>query len=122
MFALWDSVEDPSELLRGCLCVVVASVSHFGGPESFGRTIIEAWAHRKPIVAFDAGGAHYLIEHGHDGLLVPEGNINALADALQMLQQTPDLCRRLGENGLAKVQRFYSAGKVVKEMRVLLDV
>jgi glycosyltransferase involved in cell wall biosynthesis len=102
-FALWDFVDDPSELLRGSLCVVVPSVSHFGGPESFGRTIIEAWAHAKPVVAFDAGGAHHLIEHERDGLLVPEGDVEALADALQRLQQNPDLCRHLGENGLAKV-------------------
>src|SRR5207253_2164821 len=50
--SLWDHVEDPTLLLRSCRCVVVASVSNSGGPETFGRTVIEAWAHRKPVVAF----------------------------------------------------------------------
>ena len=102
LFALWDAVDDPSELLHRSLCVVVPSISHFGGPETFGRAIIEAWAHRKPVVAFDVGGGHYLIEHEKDGLLVPEGNVAQLADALRSLRQDPDLCRRLGEAGLAK--------------------
>jgi len=122
LFALWDAVEDPSEHLRGSLCVVVASISHFGGPETFGRTIIEAWAHGKPVVAFDAGGAHYLIEHGHDGLLVPEGNVEALADALQLLKQRPDLRCRLAENGLAKVRRFFTPDKVARDLRAVLQV
>jgi glycosyltransferase involved in cell wall biosynthesis len=121
-FALWDWVEDPSELLRGSLCVVVPSISHFGGPETFGRAVIEAWAHGKPVVAFDAGGPHYLIEHEHDGLLVPEGNVEALADALHLLQQRPDLCRRLGENGLAKVRQSFTVDKVITKLRALLEV
>jgi glycosyltransferase involved in cell wall biosynthesis len=122
LFALWDSVDDPSDLLRDSLCVVVASISQFGGPESFGRTIIEAWAHRKPVVAFDAGGAHYLIEHGRDGLLVPEGNVAGLADALQSLKQNPALARRLGENGFSKVQRLFVVGKVAAELRAVLEI
>jgi glycosyltransferase involved in cell wall biosynthesis len=122
LFALWDAVEDPSEHLRGSLCVVVASISHFGGPESFGRTIIEAWAHGKPVVAFDTGGARYLIEHGHDGLLVPEGDVEALADALQLLEQRPDLRCRLAENGLAKVRRSFTPDKVVRDLRAVLQV
>jgi glycosyltransferase involved in cell wall biosynthesis len=121
-FALWDFVEDPSELLQSSLCVAVPSVSHFGGPESFGRAIIEAWAHSKPVVAFDTGGAHHLIEHEHDGLLVPEGDVEALADALHRLQQNPDLCRRLGENGLAKVRQSFTVEKIVGELRAALDV
>ena len=64
----------------------------------------------------------YLIEHERDGLLVPEGDVEALADALQLLQQQPDLCRRLGENGLAKVRRSFTVDKVAGELRALLGV
>jgi len=87
--SLWDHVEDPTQLLRCCKCVVVASVSHSGGPETFGRTVIEAWAHRKPVVAFAAGGVRHLIEHEKDGLMVPEGDDEGLAEALWRLHADP---------------------------------
>jgi glycosyltransferase involved in cell wall biosynthesis len=120
LFTLQDATDDPSTLIHRCLCVVVPSISHFGGPEPFGRTIVEAWAHAKPVVAFDTGGPHYLIEHQQDGLLVPEGNVAMLADASQELRQDPDLCRRLGENGLAKIRRLYSAATIARELATIL--
>jgi glycosyltransferase involved in cell wall biosynthesis len=120
--SLWDHVEDPTPLLRCCKCVVVATVSHSGGPETFGRTVIEAWAHRKPVVAFAAGGVRHLIEHEKDGLMVPEGDDEGLAEALWRLHADASLCRRLGENGFAKVRQSYSAEQVIPQLRAVLNV
>lgn len=113
-FTLADYAPDVSRLLRGCRAVVIASVSHSGGPETFGRTIIEAWAHRKPVIAYAAGAPAQLIEHDRNGLLVPEGDTEALADALHRLASSVELCRRLGEAGYEKVVRGYEAGDVTK--------
>ena len=113
-YTLADYVPDASVLLRDCRAVVVASVSHSGGPETFGRTIIEAWAHRKPVVAYAAGAPAQLIEHDKDGLLVPEGDTEALAGALHRLVSSAELCRRLGEAGHEKVVRCYEAGDVTR--------
>jgi glycosyltransferase involved in cell wall biosynthesis len=96
--------------------VVVPSVSHSGGPETFGRTVIEAWAWRKPVVAYACGAVAGLIEDGVDGLLVPEGDVEALAEALHRLSTAPDLCRRLGEAGHARVLRDYEAGAVTRRL------
>jgi len=111
-FRLSPAVDDPSPLLARCRCVVVTSVSHSGGPETFGRTVIEAWAHRKPVVGFAAGGVKYLVESERDGLLVPEGDEEALADALLRLHRDDALCRRLGDAGFAKVQAHYELHRV----------
>jgi glycosyltransferase involved in cell wall biosynthesis len=51
-------------------------------PEPFGRSVIEAQALGRPVVAFDHGGAAETIEDGVTGLLVPPGNRPALAAAL----------------------------------------
>lgn len=115
-------VADPSKLLRDCRAVVVASVSHSGGPETFGRTIIEAWAYRKPVVAYATGAPAHLIEHDVDGLVVPEGDIEGLAEALLRLAESPDLCRRLGEAGYAKVVAHYEAGKVTRHLLEQLNL
>jgi glycosyltransferase involved in cell wall biosynthesis len=119
-FELLEHAEDPSEELRGCRCVVVTSVSRAGGPETFGRSIIEAWAHGKPVVAFAAGGAKHLISHGDDGLLVPEGDEEALAEALWRLHAEPMLADRLGERGREKVARQYSLGKIAERLMTVL--
>lgn len=107
---------DPSVLLQSCRAVVVASVSHSGGPETFGRTIIEAWAHRKPVIAYRVGAPATLINHEVDGLLVDEGDSQALAEALWRLSASPDLCKRLGEAGYAKVVAHYEAHQVTARL------
>jgi glycosyltransferase involved in cell wall biosynthesis len=119
-FELLEYVDDPTEELRGCRCVVVTSVSRAGGPETFGRSIIEAWAHGKPVVAFAAGGANHLISHGDDGLLVPEGDEAALAQALWRLHSEPELADRLGELGREKVARHYSLGTIAERLMTVL--
>ncbi len=49
--------------------------------ETFGYVYLEAMKHLKPIVAYDAGAARETITDGENGILVPVGNIVALADA-----------------------------------------
>lgn len=121
-YRLGDYVADPTPLLRECRAVVVASVSHSGGPETFGRTVIEAWAMRKPVIAYAVGAPAQLISHEVDGLLVPEGDTRALADALLRLASSPELCQRLGEAGHAKVVAHYQAGPITRQLLERLNL
>ncbi len=114
-FALLGYVPDPVPLLRTCRAVVVPSVSHSGGPETFSRALVEAWAWRKPVIAYAAGAPAALIEHGVDGLLVPEGDVAALAAALARLAAAPDLARRLGAAGHAKAAARFAAPTVAAQ-------
>jgi len=119
-FELLGHVEDPTEELHGCFCVVVSSVGHSGGPETFGRSIIEAWSHGVPVVAFAVGGPLHLIEHEKDGLLVAEGDERGLAEALWRLRTEPGLAARLGAQGREKVRRDYECGLVAERLRAVL--
>jgi glycosyltransferase involved in cell wall biosynthesis len=51
--------------------------------EEFGIAAVEAQASGRPVVAIDAGGARETVVHGRTGLLVPEGDLGALARALR---------------------------------------
>lgn len=115
-YALCSYVADPAALLRECRAVVVPSVSHSGGPETFGRAVIEAWAYQKPVVAYASGAIARLVDDGVDGLLVPEGDIQALGDALHLLSVSPELSKRLGQAGHDKVRRQYEAGAVTQRL------
>lgn len=64
------------------LCDVIANPSI--EPEPFGRTIIEAMACGKPVVATAMGGPLEIIDNGKDGLLV-RPDADELADALKKL-------------------------------------
>lgn len=67
--------------------------------------LIEALAAGKPIVASDAGGNRELVHHGENGLVVPVGDVDALAQALLELGLDPAARQRMGAASLARFAR-----------------
>lgn len=65
--------------------VVNASVE----PEGFGRTVIEAQAMRRPLIATDHGGAAETVQHGRTGWRVTPGDPVALAAAIDRVLALP---------------------------------
>jgi glycosyltransferase involved in cell wall biosynthesis len=51
--------------------------------EEFGIVAVEAQAAGRPVVAFDGGGARETVVGGETGVLVPAGDVDALAEALR---------------------------------------
>lgn len=68
------------------------------GAEPFGITFIEALFSRLPVVTTALGGACEIIDESC-GILVPPGNVQALASALKQLIKNRDLRQRLGVAG-----------------------
>lgn len=96
--------------------MIVPSISAHGGPESLGRTILEAWAYGRPVIAFAAGGPRHLIQPEIDGLLVPEGDVAQLADSIRSLIITPQKARALGMAGRQRVEQEFSIEAVASRM------
>jgi glycosyltransferase involved in cell wall biosynthesis len=67
--------------------------------EGIPRAVMEASAMRVPTVATDVKGNREAVEHGRNGLLVPLGDVRALADAIVELLTNKEQARRLGEEG-----------------------
>lgn len=55
--------------------------------ETFGVTLIEAMACGKPVIATRSGGPETFV-HDDNGLLVPTGDVEALADAMRQMAKT----------------------------------
>jgi glycosyltransferase involved in cell wall biosynthesis len=91
-------------------------------PEPFGLVLIEALACGRPVIATNAGGPLDITDHGRTaGLLVPPGDAQALARAIATLIDDPALARQLGREGRARVERLYSARRMVDELQTLYE-
>jgi glycosyltransferase involved in cell wall biosynthesis len=74
-------IEDCADItVAYALADVVVSAST--DPEGFGRTIVEAQAMGRPVIATDHGGARETVIPGSTGWLVPPGDKTALARAI----------------------------------------
>lgn len=83
--------QDVAALLRDCDVFVLPSFS-----EARPRVVIEAMCLGRPVVASAVGGIPELVGHDRTGLLVPAGDADALAAALDQLAGSANLRARLG--------------------------
>ena len=68
--------------------------------EGWGLTVIEANACGTPVIASDSEGLRDSVRDGETGILVPHGDLEALAGAMARLSSDPELRSDLGGNGL----------------------
>ncbi|MFA7482297.1 MAG: glycosyltransferase family 4 protein [Vulcanimicrobiota bacterium] len=107
---LLGHVESIAEVLALADIVVLPSFRE-GTP----RTLLEAAAMGKPIVATDVPGCREIVHNEHNGLLVPREDPKSLAHAIERLLDDPDLSLRYGQNGRQLVAEEFSVEKVVNE-------
>jgi glycosyltransferase involved in cell wall biosynthesis len=88
------------------------------GAETFGNVVTEAMSRGRPVVASRLGGIVDIIEDGTSGLLVPPGDEEALAAAMQRLLDDDDLRHVLGNGARARVERF-AASRVLPQFEAL---
>lgn len=66
--------------------------------EGFSTTVFEAKCLQKPIVITDAPGMKNQIEHGVNGIIVPTGNSDEVANAVEKLMNSSDLRMKFSGN------------------------
>ncbi|MFI6600595.1 glycosyltransferase family 4 protein [Nonomuraea sp. NPDC050536] len=89
--------------------------------EGFPMTILEALSKGVPVVAFDCPyGPGEMLTHGHDGILVPPGDVAALAEELGRLMDDPAARERMGRYAL-RTSRLYERDQIGAEWSRLLD-
>jgi glycosyltransferase involved in cell wall biosynthesis len=86
---------DLQDLLSHALAVVVPSLWYENQPFS----ILEAFAAGRPVIASDLGGMKELIRKSQGGLLVPPGDVSALAEAIRSMASSPQRARQMGTSG-----------------------
>lgn len=92
-------------------------LAHCAKREPFGRVFLEAMACKKPIVAFNDGGAAQVVIQGETGYLVKPGDTKEMADAVIQLIEKPELRKSMGEKGFLRVNEKYG----IEEQAKLLE-
>lgn len=90
------------ELYRQAIAVIMPSICY----EVFGVVLIEAFAVKTPVIVRDLGGMPEAVEDSDGGFVFRTDQ--ELVQAMNRLQESPDLRRSLGENGYAAYLKFWS--------------
>lgn len=112
-------VEDVGKIYNIIDINVITSIS-----EALCLSLIEGMCLGKPCIGTNTGGIPEVISEGHNGLLVPVKNPEAIAGAIVKLIQNPELRRTMGEKGREiMTQKFRAeimAEKVEKLYKALI--
>lgn len=105
----WAGHRSPPGTVYALAHIVAVPSRH----EPLGNVILEAWAHRRPILATRTHGAEELLTPGETGHLVPPDDPEALAAGLRRLLEAPEPTRAaLAEAGFGALRRTHGADAV----------
>ena len=79
------------------------------------RSVIEAMSAGVPVIASATGGLPSLVTHERTGLLVPPGDVDHLAGALNRLIQSAAVRKRLGDAGRESVEQQCRPDRTARE-------
>ena len=108
--------DDVPRLLAASDLLVLPSL-YEGSP----NVVLEAMRSRKPVVATAAPGTTEVVDDGATGRLVPMRDFVALARGIRDLIRDPELARRMGEAGRARVEAEFRAATMVDRFANLYE-
>ncbi len=110
--------DDVREHIASADCIVLPSYRE-GTP----RTLLEAAAMGKPIIATNVVGCKEVVEHGVNGFLCEVKNAQDLALKMkEMLLLSKDLRRLMGENGRLKMEKEFDEQIVIQKYLKAIDL
>ena len=113
-FAGYRSQAEVADALRDTDILVLPSFA-----EGVPVVLMEAMAARVPVITSRVAGIPELVDDGQSGVLVPPGDVDALAAAIAQLLHDPERCGWMGEAGRAKVIADFNLDK---ESRWLAEI
>ena len=103
-----------------CDVFVLPSITDkWGDTEGLGVVLLEAMSFGKPVVASNVGGIPDIIEDGNTGLLVPEKDSRALAQAIIKILTHAEVAAMLGQHGYQLVRKKFRLERIASDMEKL---
>ena len=106
----WGWQEDMRSVFASCHIVVLPSLG-----EGIPTILLEAASTGRPIITTNVSGCRDVVIDGSTGLLVPQQNSSALAEALEKLILDSDMRKTMGIAGREYVVQRFSSSKINHE-------
>jgi len=111
----------PALLATADVCLVPLSAA--GIVDAVPSKLLEAWAHRRPVILAAQGESAKIVQEAGGGLVVAPGDGAALAEAVRRLADEPETSGAMAEAGRAYVEARYDRRDLARQMEhVLRDV
>lgn len=107
---------DVPRLLARCDVFVFPSLR-----EPFGNAPLEALAAGRPVIGFVPSALSEMVQDGRSGLLVPDGDVEALADAAGTLLGDPELARSMGDWARRDVAERFDVRRIARSMTEIYE-
>lgn len=108
--------EDVREILNASDVFVLSS-----DWEGMPNVVLEAMASGLPVVATAVDGSTELVATDQTGLLVPAGDIDALATSMQRLAESAEMREQFGKAGRQRTETEYSMERMVERYEELYE-
>ena len=89
--------------------------------EGLSNVLLEAMSMEMPVIASGVSGTREVLDHRKNGLLIPPGSSEALADNMKILVSQPEMALEMGRQARLKVQKHYSLDAVAHRYTRLYD-
>ena len=89
--------------------------------EGASRTILEAMASGRPIIASNVPGCKQLVKNGYNGYLVKYNNNYSLFSAINKFLNKPYLIKKFGLNSRKHVKKYYDVNLVNKKIFEIIN-
>jgi glycosyltransferase involved in cell wall biosynthesis len=111
-----------AEMRRASIFVQHSITAPDGDMEGLPVAILEAMASELPIVSTCHSGIPEAVEHGVTGYLVPEGDVNGMAEAMATLLTDPARAAAMGAAGRARVLKYFSLEHACDRLRSIMGL
>ena len=113
------SDNDATAFLRACDVFVLPSVER---SEAFGIVQLEAMACGKPVICTELGtGTTFINQHQKTGIVVEPNKPEALANAINLLLDRPELRTQYGQAGFKRVEKYFSVDRMINDLNAVYD-
>ena len=116
-----DQDEVRRYMSRAALMVQPCLVGNDGNRDALPTVLVESLAMRLPSISTPVTGIPEILDQGRCGVLVPENDVPATADAIEALLADSARRERIAADGRRRAEELFDAGKVARTLSSWFD-